>query len=157
APAPQPAPAAAPQPASPPNATATLRADVAANVPSQIVFKREQDATQNLPLTYREYVYVVPPGTGEPSAETLLVTQLEFIRASLEHAAAGKLVNLAVVDAAADGKLVTPPLATLTWKDWRGPPVVGFPRRPGHARQSQPAAVQPHAPQVALLPPQVAV
>jgi hypothetical protein len=115
-------------------APATLRADVAANVPSQIVFKREQDATEALPLTYREYVYNVPPSTSETAAETLLTTQLEFVRASLERVPAGKLVNLAAVDAPLDAKPAPPPLATLTWKDWRGPPVISFPRRPG-ARQ----------------------
>jgi hypothetical protein len=113
-------------------APATLRADVAANVPSQIVFKREQDATEALPMTYREYVYNVPPSTSEAAAETLLMTQLDFVRASLERVPAGKLVNLAAVDAPIDAKPAPPPLATLTWKDWRGAPVVSFPRRPGN-------------------------
>jgi hypothetical protein len=127
----------------PPGPTpSTLRADVAANVPSQIVFKREQDATEAMPLTYREYIYGVPPGTTEAACETLLMTQLEFVRASLERAAAGKLVNLAVVDAPFDPKARTAPLATLNWKDWRGAPVVGFPRRPGYVPASS-AAPQP--------------
>jgi putative methionine-R-sulfoxide reductase with GAF domain len=144
---------------------ATLRADVAANVPSQIVFKREQDATEALPLTYREYVYNVPPTTSEAAAETLLTTQLEFVRASLERVPAGKLVNLAAVDAPVDAKPAPPPLATLTWKDWRGPPVVTFPRRPGGrtapaaapvtvaAPVFAPQAVAAPAPPVAFVPP----
>ena len=123
----------------------TLRADVAANVPSQIVFKREQEATESMPLTYREYIYGVPPGTTEAAAETLLVTQLEFVRASLERAAAGKLVNLAVVDAPFEGKPKTAPLATLMWKDWRGAHVIAFPRRPGYVAPSH-TAPPPAAP-----------
>lgn len=128
-------------------APSTLRADVAANVPSQIVFKREQEATDSMPLTYREYIYGVPPGTSEAAAETLLVTQLEFVRASLERAAAGKLVNLAVVDAPFEGKPKTAPLATLMWKDWRGAHSVGFPRRPSYVAPSW-SAPAPAAPVV---------
>jgi hypothetical protein len=119
---------------------ATLRADVAANVPSQIVYKREQDATEAMPLTYREYVYNVPPSTTEAAAETLLTTQLEFVRASLERVPAGKLVNLAAVDTPIDAKPAPPPLATLSWKDWRGAPVIAFPRR-GGARPAPAAPV----------------
>jgi hypothetical protein len=161
-----PAPVAPAAPAAPPvpSVPATLRADVAANVPSQIVFKREQDATDALPLTYREYVYNVPPTTSEAAAETLLTTQLEFVRASLERVPAGKLVNLAAVDAPIDTKPAPPPLATLTWKDWRGPPVVAFPRRAGsrpapvaapaftQPQPHVPAAVQPPAPSFAPAP-----
>jgi hypothetical protein len=139
------APIAAPDPPPAPAPPSTLRADVAANVPSQIVFKREQEATESMPLTYREYIYGVPPGTSEAAAETLLVTQLEFVRASLERAAAGKLVNLAVVDAPYEGKPKIAPLATLMWKDWRGAHVVTFPRRPGYAAPawSAPPAAAP--------------
>jgi hypothetical protein len=142
-----------------PAVPATLRADVAANVPSQIVFKREQDATEAMPLTYREYVYNVPPGTSESAAETLLVTQLEFVRASLEKVPAGKLVNLAAVDSPVDAKPATPPIATLAWKDWRGAPVVSFPRRPvkrvpSHSRPPAPnfGAPLPAAPMAPLAP-----
>jgi len=91
-----------------------------------------------MPLTYREYIYGVPLGTSEAAAGTLLGTQPEFVRASLERASPGKLVNLAVVDAPFDGKPKAAPLATLSWRDWRGAPVVAFPRRPGHVAASTP-------------------
>lgn len=113
-----------------PHAPAAARADVAATVPSQIIFKREQDATDAMPLTYREYVYLVPPGTTDAAAETLLATQLELVKTSLERVAAGKLVNLGVFDVAFQGRPPVPPLATVQWKDWRGAPVFTFPRRP---------------------------
>ena len=65
---------------------------------------------------------------------------------------AGKLVNLAVFDMTFQGKPPVPPLATLTWKDWRGAPVVAFPRR-RHAVRGQltaarvprRASTRPHA------------
>src|SRR5579872_3301180 len=143
-----------------------LRPEMVVNVPSQIVFKREHEASDTMPLTYREYVYVVHPGTTESAAEMLLQTQLELVQTSLDRVPAGKLVNLAVFDVAFQGKPPVPPLATLTWKDWRGPAVVGFPRRGAQpaspqAQRVAPAAppppqvfAQPAAPQPPVAPPQ---
>jgi GAF domain len=122
------------------------RSESGANLPSQIVFKREQDATEALPLTYREYVYVVPPGSTEMAAATLVQAQLELIRASLDRVAPGKLVNLAVFDMTYQGKPPVPPLATLTWKDWRGVALVAFPRQPGRSPMSIPTGMPPAAP-----------
>jgi GAF domain-containing protein len=96
---------------------------------SKIVFKREQDRTQALPLTYREYVYLAPLGTTEGAAEALLRAQLERIRTSLANVPAGKLVNLAVFDRPFEGKATAPPVATLEWKDWRPKETVAFPRQ----------------------------
>ena len=124
---------------------AVPRADTTA-LPSQIVFKREQDATEALPLTYREYVYVVPPGSTEMAAATLVQSQLELVRASLERMAAGKLVNLAVFDTTFQGKPPVPPLVTLTWKDWRGVALVAFPRQPGRSPVTIPTGLPPAAP-----------
>jgi GAF domain-containing protein len=126
------------------------RADVEMNVPSQIVFKREHDPTDAVPLTYREYVFLVPPDTNETAAEALLRTQLELVLASLARVPPGKLVNLGVFDVAFQGRPPVRPLATLMWKDWRGSPVVEFPRRAGyvpHPIAAPPAvAAQPIAP-----------
>ncbi len=150
--APQPPPAViAPQPApapvaAPVQAPAPQRTDVAAGIPSQIVFKREQDPTDSMPLAYREYVYSVPPGTTEAMAETLLATQFELVRGSLERLPPGKLVNLAVFDLVFQGKPPVPPLATVAWKDWRGAPVIAFPRR---APPPQPQAAVPQPPPTA--------
>jgi hypothetical protein len=127
-------------------------------LPSQIVFKREQEATEALPLTYREYVYVVPPGSTEMAAATLVQAQLELIRASLDRVAPGKLVNLAVFDMTYQGKPPVPPLVTLTWKDWRGVALVAFPRQPGRSPVTIPtglpaAPAQPAAPPIAPVAP----
>src|SRR6202000_65526 len=65
--------------------TAGPRADVEPNLPSQIIFKREQDRSATLPVTYREYVYLVPPGTPEAAASNLLHAQLDLVRTSLDR------------------------------------------------------------------------
>lgn len=162
---PPPAPVVQPVPVVPaaPHAPVAPRADVAATVPSQIIFKREQDATDAMPLTYREYVYLVPPGTTEAAAETLLAMQLELVKTSLERVPPGKLVNLGVFDVAFQGRPPVPPLATLQWKDWRGAPLVTFPRRPAApaapVQQVVPVAapVHPVAPVAAPVQPVVPV
>ena len=104
-------------------------------VSSQVVFKREEDATSDTPLTYREYVYAVAPGTTEAAAEQLLRAQLDQVKASLSGSETRKLVNLAAFDVVFKGKPPVPPLATLTWKDWRDAPVLGFPRRSGRRQK----------------------
>jgi hypothetical protein len=124
------------------------------------------------PLTYREYVYAVAPGTSEETGAKLLQAQFDLIRASLKSARPGKLVNLAVFDMVFQGRPPVPPLATLTWKDWKGEPVLAFPRRarsgapppvsavtrsapPAAAPGPAPQIVPPHAP-VPQFPPAVA-
>ncbi|HEV3190028.1 MAG TPA: hypothetical protein VGY54_06000, partial [Polyangiaceae bacterium] len=118
---------------SPPRAAAT------SSVLAQVVFRREQERTPAVPLTYRECVYLVPEGTTESDAEALLLNQLAQVRASLERLPAGRLVNLAVFDPTSHDKPGGLPIATLTWKDWRNHPAVAFPGRLPSASQSQPA------------------
>lgn len=95
----------------------------------QLLSKREQDATSAMPMTYREYVYALAPGTTEEAAATVLRSQYEVLKASLDSTPGRKLMNLAAFDVTFDGKPPVPPLATLTWKDWRGAPTVTYPRR----------------------------
>lgn len=133
-----------PRPASSPsNASAKPSAPP---VPSyRVLSSREESPTERSPLTYREYVYVVPPGTSEESAQRLLLERFEGVRASLQSAPMGKLVNLAVFDHAFQGRPERRPLATLTWKDWRGEPEVVFPARPSLPAGSVTAPSGPQA------------
>jgi hypothetical protein len=79
------------------------------------------------PITYREEVYIVEPGTAKHSVEVLLLERFERVRAELASSPPGQLVRLAVFDVAFEGRPPHPPLGTLAWKDWRGAPVLGFP------------------------------
>jgi hypothetical protein len=149
APAPAPAStAAAPAPATAASTPAAAFTPALRSEPpglsSQIVFKREQDRTSAIPLTYREYVFVVPLGTNEIAAEALLRRQLERVQTSLERMPLGKLVNLAVFDAPFQGRPTARPVATLTWKDWQGTSAVAFPRR--SERPPPPPPPKPPAP-----------
>jgi hypothetical protein len=109
-----------------------------------IVVKREQEATPDVPLTYREYGFALAPGTAEDAAVSTLREMLLHIQAAIAPAPAGKLVNLAAFDQVFQGRPPVLPLATLTWKDWKPEPTVAFPRR---ARAVPAAApMQPQAP-----------
>ncbi|MDP9151942.1 MAG: hypothetical protein M3O36_18625, partial [Myxococcota bacterium] len=112
-----------------PNAALLPSTEIAVKASGKIVFKREQDATDEMPLTYREYAFLMPPGTSEAAAETLLLAQLARVRSSLERSPPGKLVNMGVFDQVIQGKPRLPPLATLCWKDWRVDPALVFPRQ----------------------------
>lgn len=94
-----------------------------------LLSSREQEPTESSPLTYREYAFLAPEGTNEEVAIEILRAQLQLVEAHIGGAKIGKLVNLAVFDVSFTGKPPKPPLATLTWKDWKGQPVVSFPRR----------------------------
>jgi hypothetical protein len=99
---------------------------------------REQNPSDQSPLAYREYAFSTKAGTSEEVAEKILRAQLKIIQAHLEKLKPGKLVNLAVFDVEFTGKPPAPPLCTLAWKDWKGDPVVAFPRRGGGAKQVKP-------------------
>jgi len=131
------------QPATEPAPTVVAPQPVGAPLPGlpafTILSRREEHPSPAAPLSYREYVFIVPKDTVEGVAVGILLGQLELVQASLEGARSGKLVQLAVFDETYVGKPPRPPLATLVWKDWRGEPVVSFPRRASVAPASRPA------------------
>jgi len=94
-----------------------------------ILVSREQEATAEVPLTYREYGFALAPSTTEEAAANALLQQLERIQGTLASVPAGKLVNLAAFDRMFEGRPPVLPLATLTWKDWKPEPAIQFPRR----------------------------
>jgi putative methionine-R-sulfoxide reductase with GAF domain len=109
----------------------------------KLLSQRAQEPNDASPLTYREYAFWLPPGTTEEAAESVLRAQLRFVEASIAGARTGKLVNLAAFDVEFTGKPPRPPVATLAWKDWKGDPVVAFPRRVAAPAAAAPASVAP--------------
>ncbi len=126
----------------------------------QLLYKREQEPTSATPITYREYVYALTPGTSEDTAAAVLRTQFEVIKATMAPLPTGKLVNIAAFDVVFVGKPKTQPLVTLTWKDWRGEPVMAFPRRSGPPVSMRPMSQAPQslaAAQMQAPPPPVVI
>jgi hypothetical protein len=124
----------------------------------KLLSSREQNPTEASPLTYREYSFAVPPGTSEDVAVAVLRGQLKLVDAHLADTKMGKLVNLAVFDVEFTGRPPSPPIATLTWKDWKGDPVIAYPRRGAADKQGTPQSSPPNgspsvAPAGAIFPP----
>ena len=97
---------------------------------TRVIYRRDQEPSIASPLTYREEMLAVAPGTSEDEAATMLRAHLAIVQRSLDGARPGKYVNLAVFDQIFQGKPPVLPLAVLSWKDWQGEPVGSFPRRP---------------------------
>jgi hypothetical protein len=102
----------------------------------ELLFQRSEDPSASSPLTYREAAWAVPEGTSIAAAVRLLAGMFEGVRAALAGVKPGKLVYMAIFDHRFVGKPTRPPLATLTWKDWKdqgqGPEI----RRQGEPRTS---------------------
>lgn len=97
-----------------------------------LVNEREDNPSERSPLSYREIVYAVAPGTSDDDAKRLILDRFESVRQSLEQAGRGKLINLAIFDHVFQGRPQRRPLVTLTWKDWKNEsPEVQFPARDG--------------------------
>ena len=132
-----------------------------------MLFQRSEDPSSSSPLTYREAAWSVPDGTSIGSAVRLLAGMFEGVRAALAGVKPGKLVYMAIFDHRFVGKPTRPPLATLTWKDWKdqgqGPEI----RRQGEPRASFqpppvtdsfiPAAVPQPPPAIPQAPPPVSI
>ncbi len=110
-----------------------------------IMIKREQEATAEVPLTYREYGFALPAGTNEAAAVNTLLQMLAHIQSAIASTPPGRLVNLAAFDQQFQGRAPVLPLATLTWKDWKPEPTIAYPRR-DHATKAAPVAVAVAAP-----------
>ena len=77
------------------------------------------------------------------AAATLVQSQLELVRASLDRDARRQAREPGGVRRDFQGKPPVPPLATLAWKDWRGAALVSFPRQPGRAPVTIPTGLPP--------------
>jgi hypothetical protein len=150
-------------PATNPSPSSAPAAPVGSALPGlpavKVLSAREQNPTDASPLTYREYSFAVATGTSEDVAVEVLRGQLKLVDAHLAAAKMGKLVNLAVFDVEFTGKPPGPPLATLSWKDWKGDPVIGYPRRGAAQKLVKPpsgaaaSGAASASPQSALFPP----
>jgi hypothetical protein len=110
----------------------------------QLLHQRQEDPTESSPLTYRESAWYLPGGTSPDAAVEVLRTLFDRVRASLESVPRGKLVNIAVFDHPFEKKPARPPLASLTWKDWKSDePQI---RKAGEVVASVPPASAPSSP-----------
>lgn len=88
-------------------------------VASTLLFERDQDPSATNPLTYRERVFTVAPGTTLAQAEALARHALTTLKRSLATRPRGRYVTVAVFDHVFSHRPSESPLVVLRWKDWR--------------------------------------
>jgi len=88
-------------------------------VASTLLFERDQDPSATNPLTYRERVFTVAPGTTVAQAESLARHALTTLKRSLATRPRGRYVTVAVFDHVFSHRPSESPLVVLRWKDWR--------------------------------------
>ena len=132
--APSVASAPAPPPAAPRPSAAPARAPAPAAPPPpplpqhQIFARRDENPDAGNPLTYRDRLFAVPPGTRPDDAVTLLKHYFAELQLEIAGHPPGKFINLAAFDHVFKGRPDRPALAALSWKDWRGAdPEISFP------------------------------
>ncbi|NRA34247.1 MAG: GAF domain-containing protein [Polyangiaceae bacterium] len=90
-----------------------------------LLTSRSEEPTESTPICYREFAYAVSGrGKTPEELETLLRSYLADAQAELEGRPDGKFVQIALFDHVFSTKPKRAPVATLSWKDWRGDPVV---------------------------------
>ncbi|MBK8697417.1 MAG: GAF domain-containing protein [Deltaproteobacteria bacterium] len=92
----------------------------ATTVASTVLFERDQDPSATNPLTYRERVFTVAPGTTVAQAEAVARHALTTLKRSLATRPRGRYVTVAVFDHVFSHRPSESPLVVLRWKDWRG-------------------------------------
>lgn len=101
---------------------------------------REEAPTNDNPIAYRELALATEPGLTREAAELLILTAFDEAKRTLPTAG-GSYVQIALFDHKFAKRPERPPLATLSWKDWKGGPVLDFP-----------AFAEPGAPRARLVP-----
>ncbi len=131
--------AAPPRVATPPRATPAAAPAGSPSLPSyRVLSSREENPTASSPLTYREFVYVVPEGTSIDASKRLMQERFESVKKALDGVR-GVLVNLAVFDHVFQGRPQHQPCVALTWKDWRGDPEIRV-SQPSNTSSAPPVA-----------------
>ncbi|MEZ4254328.1 MAG: GAF domain-containing protein [Polyangiales bacterium] len=113
-----------------------------------LIDSRDEEASTDSPITYRERTYVVDRTWSSDRVAAHLRGCLAELDADLAAVPRGKFVVLAAFDHRWESAPERPPVAVLEWKDWRGEPVVQFPLAEVYGtRVAEPAvAPEPTAP-----------
>jgi hypothetical protein len=110
-------------PASPPtNGAAALGAPAS----FEVFRSREEAPSNDNPIAYRELALATSQGLTREAAELLILSAFDEAKRTLPTAG-GRYLQIALFDHRFEKRPERAPLATLSWKDWKGEPVVEFP------------------------------
>jgi hypothetical protein len=102
----------------------------------EVIRAREEAPTADNPIAYRELALATEPGLGREAAELMVLTALDEARRALPTAG-GRYVQIALFDHKFDKRPARAPLVTLSWKDWKGEPVLEFPGFADHVAETR--------------------
>lgn len=103
------------------------KSDSAGGRTPKVFLSRTQPPNTEAPITYCEQAVLVATGLDRQEVEAVLRDTWSAVREELRTSPPGQLVQIAVFDHEFLERPSHPPLGTLTWKDWRGDPVLNFP------------------------------
>jgi hypothetical protein len=111
-----------PEPPAPPPTNGAAGATAA----FEVFRSREEAPSNDNPIAYRELALATSQGLTREVAELLILNAFEEAKRTLPTAG-GRYVQIALFDHRFEKRPERAPLATLSWKDWKGDPVVEFP------------------------------
>lgn len=88
--------------------------------PPRLLYERSHEPSEDSPILYRERAYLVDNLQSDEELEEQLQAELAAIREDLLDRDASKYVQLALFDHEFEEQPSSPPVATLSWKDWHG-------------------------------------
>lgn len=86
----------------------------------RLLYERAHEPSDESPILYRERAYRVYGTLPDAALEAHLEAELSLIREAWRERDAPQFVQLAMFDHDFEGEPESPPLATLSWKDWHG-------------------------------------
>jgi hypothetical protein len=88
--------------------------------PPQLIYDRAYEPTVESPILYRELAFFVDGLESDEELEDHLEAELAAIQASWQERDVSQFVQLTLFDHVFDAEPTSPPLATLSFKDWQG-------------------------------------
>lgn len=88
--------------------------------PPRLLYERTEEPADASALVYRERVYLVDNLLSDAELTEHLQAELAAVRATLEGRDDPKFIQLALFDHEFEDEPLSPPVATLSWKDWEG-------------------------------------
>jgi hypothetical protein len=88
--------------------------------PPQLIYDRAYEPTTESPILYRELAFFVDSLESDEELEDHLEAELSAIQASWQARDVPQFVRLTLFDHVFDGEPTSPPVASLSFKDWQG-------------------------------------
>jgi hypothetical protein len=121
----KPAPAAVPRPSPLPEPAPPLPRLMLQHIePPELIYEHQQQPSDESPVSYRERAYAVDGLQSDAELEEQLETELAAIQRELGADSIPVFIHLALFDHVFRETPTSPPIATLTWRNWQEQPEI---------------------------------